>query len=165
MEQQKSSLNPDAASYLPTHKQEATDNHKLSELTTEDFLKSGDETASSFSPTEGHCRSGKHFQAETSESDVRKNLGDQTGEQYINESQFQLDYLAFMFPDISENFLAHVYSINGGDVYKSIDMLKQLECPPHLLPECLPGSSNTGNELEGKVHSSEVGACTTSCDP
>ncbi|KAH7572330.1 hypothetical protein ACOSP7_015459 [Xanthoceras sorbifolium] len=145
MKQGKSSLNPDAASYIPLHMQlEANGRNKVSVLTTKDSLTSGDENARFISPSHGHCGTEKYFQAGASDSDVHgieghligseilleghENLSDRTGEQYMDEnSEKDLDFLAGLFPEISEQSLTDVYAVNGGDLGASIDMLIQLE--------------------------------------
>ncbi|KAK1577914.1 hypothetical protein Q3G72_025939 [Acer saccharum] len=105
MKQGKSSLNPDAASYIPLHKREANGRNKVFELTTKDSLTSGDET------THGYCGTEKYFPA------GHENLSGRTGELYIDKpSEKDLDFLAGLFPDISEQSLAEVYDVNGGDL-------------------------------------------------
>lgn len=140
MERGKSSLNPNAAPFIPFHKRAANDKNKISELT-EGSFKSINETARPFSLSEGHHGTQKHFQADVSDFDIHEvmrtgyeNLSDQMGEQYRDEvSQREIAYLAHMFPDISEQFLVDVYSVNGGDIEASVDMLKQLVVPTYDL--------------------------------
>ncbi|XP_042484789.1 polyadenylate-binding protein-interacting protein 6-like [Macadamia integrifolia] len=45
----------------------------------------------------------------------------------FEDSEMDLEYLGVMFPFISDQSLADVYSVNEGDVEASVDMLQQLE--------------------------------------
>ncbi|KAK4853721.1 hypothetical protein QYF36_013587 [Acer negundo] len=117
MKQGKSSSNPDAASYIPLHKREANGRNKVFELTTKDSLTGGDET------THGYCGTEKYFPAGASGSDIYGIEGQLIACEILLED---LDFLVGLFPDISEQSLAEVYAVNGGDLGTSVDMLIQL---------------------------------------
>ena len=142
MKQGKSSLNPDAASYIPLHKREANGRNKVFELTTKDSLTSGDET------THGYCGTEKYFSVGASDFDIygiegqliaceillegHENLSGRTGELYIDKpSEKDLDFLVGMFLDLSEQSLAEVYVVNEGDLGVSVYMLILLEHDVH----------------------------------
>ncbi|XP_043687200.1 polyadenylate-binding protein-interacting protein 6-like isoform X2 [Telopea speciosissima] len=59
------------------------------------------------------------------------------------ESEMHLAYLGVIFPDISDQSLADVYSVNEGDLEASVDMLHQLEVYPDL-----PDSLDIGDVSE-----------------
>ena len=134
MKQAMSSLNPNAALYVPLRKQE----------TAEDSLKNvGKTTGSNFLPNGpiGVDRSYLQADADYDIPDLNglligndftkkgvQNLSELIKKHSIDEdSEMDLAYLAIMFPNMSEQSLADVYSVNGGDVEASVDMLNELE--------------------------------------
>jgi len=158
MKQGMSSLNPNAALYVPLRKQE----------TAEDSLKNvGKTTGSNFLPNGpiGVDRSYLQADADYDIPDLNglligndftkkgvQNLSELTKKHSIDEdSEMDLAYLAIMFPNMSEQSLADVYSVNGDDVEASVDMLNELECDPVDFSEHLPSRLDIGDVSECKV--------------
>lgn len=64
------------------------------------------------------------------------------------ESDMDLEYLRITFPGISDQSLADVYMVNGGDLEAAIDMLSQLEFDGVQSSETLPETLDIGDISE-----------------
>ncbi|XP_042496430.1 polyadenylate-binding protein-interacting protein 5-like [Macadamia integrifolia] len=157
-----SSLNPYAVSYIPLSKR----------------VETGDGTSWSGAPSENHQVTKQNkVQGEASldfsihgieklldsEDGTQKgthdswsrNLNGKTEKQGTQEdSEIDLAYLSAMFPGISDQSLADVYSVNEGDLDASVDMLHQLEVYPADVSQRLPDSLDVG-DVSGIEYSSE----------
>lgn len=139
-----SSLNPNAELYIPLNKQEAKDENEVSGLTTEDSLKDGYKTTWYSCPPKGNSGIDESYLQADADCEVHGFKGllidndstekgvhsssELTKKHCIEEDpEMDLTYLAVMFPNLSEQSLADVYSVNGGDLEASIDMLNELE--------------------------------------
>ncbi|KAL9233911.1 hypothetical protein vseg_008845 [Gypsophila vaccaria] len=108
-----STLNPNAASYVPLAKREVQDVHTGCKTTPGDSavddLKLKDHQAAVAYDTRAAIP-----------QEVYSNVMDE-------ESEMDLDYLQMMFPGVSNQFLADVYNINHGDFEAAVDMISELE--------------------------------------
>jgi len=180
-----SSLNPNAELYIPLNKQEAKDENEVSGLTTEDSLKDGYKTTWYSCPPKGNSGIDESYLQADADCEVHGFKGllidndstekgvhsssELTKKHCIEEDpEMDLIYLAVMFPNLSEQSLADVYSVNGGDLEASIDMLNELEeqvlCPvdfpEHDVSECrvTEGSStNLKSVFSGEASGSAAG--------
>lgn len=66
------------------------------------------------------------------------------------ESDMDLAYLQMTFPDFSDESLSHIYLANGGDLEITVEMLKQLELCEGDAPELLPDTLEIGNTSESQ---------------
>jgi hypothetical protein len=133
-----SSLNPNAELYIPLNKKEAKDENDISGLTTEGSLKNGYKTTWSSCPPKGNSGIDQSYLQADADCDIHgfKGLligsdftekGLQGSSELTKKHCVDLAYLEIMFPNMSEQSLADVYSVNGGDLEASIDMLNELE--------------------------------------
>ncbi|XP_030954441.1 polyadenylate-binding protein-interacting protein 5-like [Quercus lobata] len=163
-----SSLNPNAALYIPLHKQETKDKNQVSVLTTEDSLKNVGKTTWSNCPPNGPVGMNQSYPQAGADYDIHdvnelligndftkkgvQNSSELTKKQCVDEDpEMDLAYLAIMFPNMSEQSLADVYSVNEGDLETSIDMLNELELSPVDFSEHLPSRLDIGDVSECKV--------------
>lgn len=139
-----SSLNPNAAIYIPLRKQETKDKNQVSGLTTEDSLKNVGKNTWSNCPANGPVGMNQSYLQAGADYDIHdvnellngtdftkkgvQNSSELTKKQCVDEDpEMDLAYLAIIFPNMSEQSLADVYSVNEGDLETSIDMLNELE--------------------------------------
>jgi hypothetical protein len=139
-----SSLNPNAELYIPLNKKEAKDENDISGLTTEGSLKNGYKTTWSSCPPKGNSGIDQSYLQADADCDIHGFKGLLIGSDFTEKGlhgsseltkkhcvgedpEIDLAYLEIMFPNMSEQSLADVYSVNGGDLEASIDMLNELE--------------------------------------
>lgn len=144
MKQGTSSLNPNAASYIPLFKQGAEIEGKVSGLTTEDSLRNGYKTSWSQYPPKGYSGIDQRYLQAGMDYDTHGFKGSLIGNGFMekglptsseltkkhsidDDSEMDMAYLTIMFPNMSEQSLADVYSANAGDLEASIEMLNELE--------------------------------------
>ncbi|OUZ99692.1 Ubiquitin system component Cue [Macleaya cordata] len=146
MKSRVSSLNPYAASFVPLAKQKPYYKMETSKKTCEDSY-SSETKAPSRSPEvtkQSHQIPGPGGKELLSSEDCKKEghkihgsydsdfsiPNGMTEKQYLDEAtEMDLAYLATLFPGLSDQSLAYVYSANGDDLDASVDMLKLLEYP------------------------------------
>ncbi|KAF5482078.1 hypothetical protein F2P56_002673 [Juglans regia] len=168
MKQGTSSLNPNAASYIPLFKQGANIEGKVSGSTTEDSLKNGYKTSWSGCPPEGYSGIDQRYLQAGMDYGIHGFKGPLIGNEFMEkglptsseltkkhsideDSEMDMAYLTIMFPNMSEQSLADVYSANAGDLEASIEMLNELELCPVDFSEHLPDSLDIGDVSEQKV--------------
>jgi len=100
-------LNPFAVSYVPLAKREVQDVEK--EFKT--------------MPREAGVENSKSKDNGTQAEILHETVSNIMDE----ESEMDLAYLQMMFPGVSEQSLADVYNVNGGDLESAVDMLSELE--------------------------------------
>ncbi|XP_010254208.1 PREDICTED: polyadenylate-binding protein-interacting protein 6-like [Nelumbo nucifera] len=167
-----SSLNPYAASYVPLSKREDAEN-KVLEITSDDS-NTGDTAVWSAHKNQKDAEENQ-FPGKTSldynvcgieellnSLDLTKKSHMVGGsrdswscspsystEKHNPHDDYEMDlaYLQSMFPSISAQSLADVYSANAGDLEASVDMLRQLENPADDSPESprLPDTLDIGD--------------------
>ncbi|KAF2304528.1 hypothetical protein GH714_032979 [Hevea brasiliensis] len=156
-----STLNPNAASYIPLSKREAAENIEVPGVTTK-VCQSGNETVWN-GPAEHTTQGRQHKQASsTPQTSALKShyahgfygsssqsLYDLTDKQMMDEEfDMDLEYLQMTFPGISDESLNDVYMANKGDLEATIDMLNQLEFDSFESTENLPDTLDIGDVSE-----------------
>ncbi|KAK9682568.1 hypothetical protein RND81_10G082600 [Saponaria officinalis] len=130
-----STLNPNAASYVPLAKREVQDVDKerktLQGEAAVDDLKLKD-----------HLADAAYDTRTVIPQEMYADIMDE-------ESEMDLDYLQMMFPGVSNQFLADVYNINHGDIEAAVDMISELESTDYQ-PDAL-----NNNEAPEPVSSAE----------
>lgn len=115
------SLNPQAASYMPLGKRITEVETKIAELS--------NSPSKGLSKTE-QCQSEDQASSGSSShaNEDSQNSSDHTKKKSVDNShEMTLAYLAFLFPNISEQCLADVYFLNETDLDATTDMLEELE--------------------------------------
>lgn len=114
-------LNPQAESYTPLEKRKTEVRTKIAELSNS-LSKGLSKTEQCQSQDEASSGSSSHANEDS------QNLSDQTKMKNVDNShEMTLAYLAFLFPNISEQCLADVYFMNETDLDATTDMLEELE--------------------------------------
>ncbi|XP_043700520.1 polyadenylate-binding protein-interacting protein 6-like [Telopea speciosissima] len=153
-----SSLNPYAASYIPLSKreeagdgtgrsvapsenQQVTKQNQVQGEASLDFSIHGIEKLldSENGTQKGHSVYGSHDSCSQNPNGKIEKQGTR------DASEMDLAYLGIMFPGISDQSLADVYSVNEGDLDASVEMLHQLEVYPADVSQHLPDSLDVGD--------------------
>ncbi|CAA0821339.1 Polyadenylate-binding protein-interacting protein 6 [Striga hermonthica] len=164
-----SSLNPNAAAYVPLFKRGVSSAN--SELNNgSEFVWSGQQPNTLLPQSQTH---GLHVSATQTGEGSRRNTQHGGGESFASTSQYpnpiqpsfdeefdmDLAYLQMTFPGISFESLSEVYLANRCDLDSAVDMLHQLEVYPDDSSDKLPDTLDIGDVSEpatvGKPSSSQ----------
>ncbi|KAK9102135.1 hypothetical protein Sjap_019389 [Stephania japonica] len=164
----KTTLNPNASSYIPLSRGGKFDAIKSSKTGSPEKSGFGDKTAFAEPSSSGSVEDKKGSLAGISNSgcNVNKPLNAEdwtagNSHPYEQNSQEELDveYLASIFSGFSFESLADVYCANGGDLDASISMLQELESPADFTH---PPDMNFHNAPEYETSSDQATAAAIS---
>lgn len=115
-----STLNPNAASYVPLFKREVISEDKYSKTMLGKAAVSDPHLTVNDDKLKGQ-------QADASDGLSSEEFIEMDTKYMDEESEMDLAYLQMMFPGVSDQSLADVYTVNLGDLDSAVDMLTDLE--------------------------------------
>ncbi|XP_057525163.1 polyadenylate-binding protein-interacting protein 5-like [Amaranthus tricolor] len=124
-----STLNPNAASYVPLFKREVINEDKYSKTMLGKVAVSDSHLTVNDDKLKGQ-------QADAADGLSSEEFIERDNKYMDEDSEMDLAYLQMMFPGVSDQSLADVYAVNLGDLDSAVDMLTDLESADSL-PDAL----------------------------
>ena len=131
-----STLNPNAASYVPLFKREVINEDKYSKTMLGKVAVSDSHLTVNDDKLKGQ-------QADAADGLSSEEFIERDNKYMDEDSEMDLAYLQMMFPGVSDQSLADVYAVNLGDLDSAVDMLTDLEVNLFCLLEDLAIWYNT----------------------